>query len=97
MDEDRTAVWAEGTSTDLVADAHALGVESASTRMVTSWVEEGLLASPDPREASAHGSDPRVFPPAQRELFTKLLEARERSPLGRVPHARSPASCCTCG
>ncbi|WP_104815103.1 hypothetical protein [Kitasatospora sp. MMS16-BH015] len=85
MDEDRTATWAEGTSADLVADAHALGVSSVSTRMVTAWVEEGLLASPEPRKTTAHGSDPRVFPPEQRELFTKLLEARERSPLGRVP------------
>ncbi|GJF32679.1 hypothetical protein KNE206_53790 [Kitasatospora sp. NE20-6] len=85
MDEDRTAARAEGASADLVADAHALGVRSASTRMVTDWVEEGLLASPEPRKTKAHGSDPRVFPPEQRELFTKLLEARERSPLGRVP------------
>ncbi|MEV7383260.1 hypothetical protein [Streptomyces lydicus] len=76
--------WAEGTSSDLVADAQALGVK-ASTRMVTAWVEDGLLANPEPRKTSAHGSDPRVFPPEQRELFNRLLEARERSPLGRIP------------
>lgn len=75
---------AEGTSADLVADALALG-EKASPRMVTSWVEEGLLANPEPRKTSTYGSDPRVFPPEQRELFTRLLEARGRSPLGRVP------------
>ncbi|MFI9324890.1 hypothetical protein ACIGXI_34640 [Kitasatospora aureofaciens] len=85
MDEDRTAVWSEGTSADLVADAHALGVKAASTRMVIDWVEAGLLASPEPRKTTAHGSDPRVFPPEQRELFTKLLEARQRSPRERVP------------
>ncbi|WP_282792909.1 hypothetical protein [Streptomyces sp. CC224B] len=84
MDGDRATTWSEGTSADLVADALALGVK-ASSRMVTSWVEDGLLARPAPRKSSAHGSDPRVFPPAQRELFTRLLQARERSPLGRVP------------
>ncbi|MEV8366698.1 hypothetical protein [Streptomyces niveus] len=80
----RTTTWVEGTSADLVADAVALGVK-ASPRMVISWVEDGLLASPEPRKTSAHGSDPRVFPPEQRELFTRLLEARERSPLGGIP------------
>ncbi|MEV0472340.1 hypothetical protein [Streptomyces prunicolor] len=84
MNEDQATGWAEGTSADLVADALALGVK-ASARMVTAWVEEGLLASPEPRKTSAHGSDPRVFPPLQRKLFTKLLEVRERSPLGRIP------------
>ncbi|MGW0995378.1 hypothetical protein ACWD5V_19135 [Streptomyces sp. NPDC002523] len=84
MNEDRVTPWVEGTSTDLVADALALGVK-ASPRMVTSWVEDGLLANPEPRKTSAHGSDPRVFPREQRELFARLLEARERSPLGRIP------------
>ncbi|MER7851409.1 hypothetical protein ABTZ98_02470 [Streptomyces bacillaris] len=84
MDGDRDITWAEGTSADLVADALALGVK-ASPRMVTSWVEGGMLANPEPRKTSAHGSDPRVFPPEQRELFTRLLQARERSPLGRIP------------
>jgi hypothetical protein len=54
--------WVEGTSADLVADAHALGVMKASPRMVTSWVEDGMLANPEPRKTSAHRSDPRVFP-----------------------------------
>lgn len=84
MNGNRATAWVEGTSADLVADALALGVK-ASPRMVTSWVEDGLLASPEPRKTSAHGSDPRVFPPEQRELFTRLLMARERSPLGRIP------------
>ncbi|MCX5238948.1 hypothetical protein OG824_27475 [Streptomyces prunicolor] len=84
MNGDQVTARVEGTSADLVADALALGVK-ATARMVTSWVVEGLLANPEPRKTSAHGSDPRVFPPEQRELFTKLLEARGRSPLGRVP------------
>ncbi|MFM9647806.1 hypothetical protein ACKI1S_16860 [Streptomyces galilaeus] len=84
MNGNRAATWVDGTSADLVADALALGVK-ASPRMVTSWVEDGMLANPEPRKTSAHGSDPRVFPPEQRELFTRLLEARERSPLGRIP------------
>ncbi|WP_328759284.1 hypothetical protein [Streptomyces sp. NBC_00271] len=84
MNGNRANAWVEGTSADLVADALALGVK-ASPRMVTSWVEDGMLANPEPRKTSAHGSDPRVFSPEQRELFTRLLEARERSPLGRIP------------
>lgn len=85
MNGNRATTWVEGTSADMVADAHALGVMKASPRMVTSWVEDGMLANPEPRKTSAHGSDPRVFSPEQRELFTRLLEARERSPLGRIP------------
>ncbi|MGW9369293.1 hypothetical protein ACWGVR_04650 [Streptomyces xanthophaeus] len=84
MNGNQAAMWVEGTSADLVADGLALGVK-ASPRMVTSWVEDGMLANPEPRKTSAHGSDPRVFPPEQRELFTRLLEARERSPMGRIP------------
>lgn len=81
---EQPVAWNEGTSVDLVADAHALGLK-ASARMVTDWVEAGLLANPQPRKTGAHGSEPRVFPAEQRELFTRLLLARERSPLGRVP------------
>jgi hypothetical protein len=84
MNGKRATTWVEGTSADLVADALAQGV-AASPRMVTSWVEDGLLANPEPRKTSAYGSDPRVFSPEQRELFTRLLEARGRSPLGRIP------------
>ncbi|MEU0429762.1 hypothetical protein ABZ235_40585 [Streptomyces canus] len=84
MNGNRVTPWVEGTAADLVADALALGVK-ASPRMVTDWVEGGLLANPESRKTSAHGSDPRVFPREQRELFARLLQARERSPLGRVP------------
>ncbi|WP_455355370.1 hypothetical protein [Streptomyces sp. SYSU K217416] len=84
MNGNRATTCVEGTSADLVADALAMGVK-ASPRMVTSWVEDGMLANPEPRKTSAHGSDPRIFPPEQRELFTRLLGARERSPLGRIP------------
>jgi hypothetical protein len=35
---------------------------------VTSWVEDGMLANPEPRKTSAHGSDLRVFLPERREL-----------------------------
>ncbi|MGQ4484331.1 hypothetical protein ACN6LM_002659 [Streptomyces sp. SAS_281] len=84
MEGNRASTWVEGTSADLVADALALAVK-ASPRMVTSWVEDGMLANPEPRKTSAHGSDPRVFPPEQRELFTRLLQARERSTPGRIP------------
>lgn len=84
MGADGAVTWVEGTSADLVADALALGAQ-ASPRMVTDWVAAGLLASPEPRKTSAHGSDPRVFSADQRQLFTRLLEARVRSPLDRVP------------
>ena len=84
MNGNRLTAWVEGTAEDLVADALALEVK-ASPRMVTSWIEDGLLANPEPRKTSAHGSDPRVFPREQRELFARLLEARKRSPLGRIP------------
>ncbi|MEW1911258.1 hypothetical protein AB0442_22890 [Kitasatospora sp. NPDC085895] len=52
---------------------------------MTDWVEVGLLANPEFWKTTANGSDPRVFPPGQRRLFTKLLLARQRSPLKRVP------------
>lgn len=78
VNDSQATTWVEGTSADLVADALALGVK-ASTRMVTDWVSDGLLANPEPRKTSAHGSDPRVFPPEQRKLFTLLLLAREHN------------------
>ncbi|MDX3245263.1 hypothetical protein [Streptomyces sp. ME18-1-4] len=97
MNGNRATKWVEGTSADLVADAHALGVMKASPRIMTSWVEDGMLANPEPRKTSAHGSDPRVFPPELRELFTRLLEARERSPLGRIPQRSLIRVVLTCG
>ncbi|MEU1824182.1 hypothetical protein ABZ502_17365 [Streptomyces abikoensis] len=75
-----------GTAEDLVHDAHALGVKDASTRMITNWVEVGLLASPDFAKSTQRGRDPGVFPARQRQLFHELLKARQRSPLKRVPH-----------
>ncbi|OIJ63973.1 hypothetical protein WN71_031775 [Streptomyces mangrovisoli] len=52
--------------------------------MVADWVEQGLLDRPRPRPAAANGTEPRVFPPSQRDLFTRLLAARERPVPGRV-------------
>ncbi|MBD9730113.1 hypothetical protein PV755_44805 [Streptomyces caniscabiei] len=74
-----------GTAEDLVADARSLGVP-ASTRMVKDWVENGLLARPQFRKSTQRGSDPGLFAPEQRVLFGKLIEAKLRSPLPRVPH-----------
>ncbi|MFE5517967.1 hypothetical protein ACFQ9Q_09590 [Streptomyces virginiae] len=75
-----------GTAEDLVRDAEALGIEQISTRMITDWVEVGLLATPVFQKSTQHGRDPGLFPAAQRRLFAELLEIRQRSPLKRVPH-----------
>ncbi|WP_405814310.1 hypothetical protein OG241_06925 [Streptomyces sp. NBC_01390] len=77
--------WPAGTAADLVEDARALGIK-ASPRMVTDYVEKGLLASPLFRKTTQRGSDRRVFPPEQRRLFHELNCAKLRSPLARVPH-----------
>ncbi|MBT2384482.1 hypothetical protein [Streptomyces sp. ISL-11] len=67
-------------------DAKAFGVEDASTRMITDWIEVGLLESPGFRKSTQRGRDPGMFPAHQRSLFYELLKARQRSPLKRVPH-----------
>ncbi|WP_316527524.1 hypothetical protein [Kitasatospora brasiliensis] len=85
MTDPHDGSWTEGTATDLVADAQALGVEKVSVRMVGDWVTDGLLANPQFRKSTRHGSDERAFTPEQRWLFTELLKARQRSPLKRVP------------
>lgn len=74
-----------GTAEDLVADAQSLGAP-ASTRMVKDWVEHGLLARPQFRKSTQRGRDPGLFAPEQRALFRRLVEAKLRSPLPRVPH-----------
>ncbi|MET8626645.1 hypothetical protein ABZW30_23280 [Kitasatospora sp. NPDC004669] len=74
-----------GTADDLVADAHDMGVR-LRPRTITAWVEHGLLASPLFRKTTQRGSDTRVFPPEQRVLFQKIVEAKQRSPLPKVPH-----------
>ncbi|WP_211831772.1 MULTISPECIES: hypothetical protein [Streptomyces violaceusniger group] len=71
-----------GTTDDLVADAHAAGFTRVSSRSVRDWTEFGLLAQPAFRKSSQHGSDHRVYPPEQRELFLRLLWVRERLPQG---------------
>ncbi|WP_369780616.1 hypothetical protein [Streptomyces sp. R33] len=78
--------WLPGTTEDLVEDARQLGVQQVSPRLVKDYVEVGLLASPQPRKSTQRGSDPRVFPPEQRRLFSELMKARRHSPLGRVPY-----------
>lgn len=77
--------WPVGTAADLVDDARSLGIK-ASPRMVTDYVEVGLLAPPLFRKTTQRGSDRRVFPPEQRRLFYELNCAKLRSPLVRVPH-----------
>ncbi|MFJ5546728.1 hypothetical protein [Streptomyces sp. NPDC093225] len=86
MEETQVKEWAPGTADDLVRDADALGVEQVSTRMITDWVEVGLLATPEFHKSTQHGRDPSVYPAVQRRLFSELLQARKRSPLKRVPH-----------
>ncbi|MFD7163685.1 hypothetical protein [Streptomyces violascens] len=75
-----------GTAEELVHDARTFGVEDASSRMITDWVEVGLLGPAGFRKTTQHGSDPRLFPACQRRLFHGLLTVRQRSPLKRVPH-----------
>ncbi|WP_329315671.1 hypothetical protein OG723_35745 [Streptomyces sp. NBC_01278] len=86
MDEAQAKEWQPGTAQDLVRDAEALGIEQVSTRMITDWVEVGLLAAPEFQKSTQRGRDHSVFPALQRRLFTELLEARRRSPLKRIPH-----------
>lgn len=84
--EETQVKWEPGTIDDLVQDAQALGIEQVSTRMITDWVEVGLLADPEFQKSTQRGRDHSLFPASQRRLFTELLEARKRSPLQRVPH-----------
>jgi hypothetical protein len=76
--------WEPGTAEDLVADADAFGL-AITTRMITDWVECGLLAAPAFQKSTQHGSDQRLFSAAQRRLFTDMLQARQRSPHSRIP------------
>ena len=76
--------WEPGTAEDLVADAAAFGL-AITTRMITDWVECGLLAAPAFQKSTQHGSDQRLFSAAQRQLFTDMLQARQRSPHSRIP------------
>lgn len=84
--EETQVKWEPGTVDDLVRDAQALGVEQVSARMITDWVEVGLLAAPEFQKSTQRGRDRSLFPASQRRLFTELLEARKRSPLKRIPH-----------
>ncbi|MFJ7208915.1 hypothetical protein ACIQWR_35965 [Streptomyces sp. NPDC098789] len=86
MKKGQVREWEPGTAADLVGDAEALGVERVSARMVTDWVEVGLLAAPEFRKSTRHGSDLGLFPAVQRRLFSELLDVRRRSPLARIPH-----------
>lgn len=86
VEEAQVREWQPGTAEDLVCDAEALGIEQVSTRMITDWVEVGLLAAPEFQKSTQRGRDHSVFPALQRRLFTELLEARTRSPLMRIPH-----------
>ncbi|WP_224275698.1 hypothetical protein [Streptomyces sp. LS1784] len=74
-----------GTADDLVADAHDMGVR-LRPRTIKDWVENGLLAPPLFRKTTQRGSEARLFPPEQRVLFQKIVEAKQRSPLPKVPH-----------
>lgn len=86
VEETQVSEWEPGTAEDLVRDAEALGVEQASARMITDWVEVGLLAAPEFQKSTQRGRDSSLFPAVQRRLFSELLDARKRSPLKRIPH-----------
>jgi len=67
-----------GTSEDLLADARAAG-RPVTGRLVTDWVQRGLLDGPQRRGAGrGRGSTKGVFSANQRELFTTLLQHRAR-------------------
>jgi hypothetical protein len=67
------------TKADLVADAAALGV-TVSERMITDWVEVGLLDAPTRTGAGrGKGSKPALFPANQRHLFAELIKKRTQT------------------
>ncbi|MFD3695066.1 hypothetical protein ACFWUZ_02735 [Streptomyces sp. NPDC058646] len=53
MEETQVSEWERGTAEDLVRDAEALGIEQIFTRMITDWVEVGLLAAPEFEKSTA--------------------------------------------
>jgi hypothetical protein len=80
---------APATKADLVADAAALGVQ-VSERLVTDWVEVGLLDAPTRAGAGrGQGSKAALFSANQRRLFTELIQKRTQtrkiSQLARIP------------
>ncbi|MFF3380139.1 hypothetical protein ACFYXF_45185 [Streptomyces sp. NPDC002680] len=73
---------ADGPATihELVTEARAHGLHPVTERLVRDWTEIGLLARPEFRKSSRHGSDPALYPPGQRRLFLHLLCARGQLP-----------------
>ncbi len=67
-----------GTTDELLADARAAG-HVVTGRLVTDWVQRGLLDSPQRRGAGrGRGSTKGVFSGHQRELFATLLQHRSQ-------------------
>ncbi len=77
------------TTADLIFDAQRLGV-AITQRLITDWVERGLLDSPERQGAGrGKGSKPALFPVSQRKLFALLIQKRKETRkipvLARIP------------
>ena len=65
------------TAADLAADATAAGAP-VSTRLITDWVERGLLDRPRRRGLGRGRGTVATWPENQRQLFLALLDQRRR-------------------
>lgn len=69
------------TADDLLAAADKAGFPNLTARMVTDWVQKGLLDQPvrNPK-GRGQGSAKGTYPESQRQLFLLLLDKRASSP-----------------
>ncbi|AJF70373.1 hypothetical protein [Streptomyces vietnamensis] len=68
------------TIDDLLKMAHNHGFPQVSRRLVTDWIEIGLLCRPEFQKTTRHGSGKRTFPLVQGHLFIAALRARRDLP-----------------
>ncbi|MCX4987034.1 hypothetical protein [Streptomyces sp. NBC_00572] len=69
------------TADDLLRIAHEHGFTQVSRRLITDWIEIGMLCSPEFQKGSRHGSSQRTFPHLQGQHFINVLRARRDIPV----------------